>query len=625
VPLLREGVDYANARKTLYGNGWSRNALDALPPVEVANLPLRNPVVTRSLTELRKVVNAVIRKYGKPDKIRIELARDLRKSRQERRRITKENFARRGYRADLAGLYFSGRTPGRQDIEKLLLWEECGHQCPYTGKMISFEGLFGDNPQFDVEHIIPFSRCLDDSFLNKTLCYHETNRARKKNLTPYEAFGANEAEWEEITGRVKKFGGDAARIKLERFQMRDLAQFEAFSSRQLNDTRYASRVAKQYLAWLYGDESATRIQVGTGQITAYLRWAWRLNSILKENGGSKGDGEQKTRDDHRHHAIDAVAIALTSPALVKQMSDEAKKQVEEQGRSRGWWRRIEDPWPDFYDDVRAAVNGIVVSHRVSRRVRGGLHDATIYSPPKEDAEGRKYVVMRKPLDERFSAAQIEMIVDPRVREAVDAWLADHDGNSKKAFGDPHCHPCLVDGRTGSRVPIHRVRIRDYRTVSPVGAGAYRRHVWLRDNSHIEICASTDERGEVKKWGGRVVTRLEAYRRIKQGIPVVSRACEDNRRFLFSLTQGDVIEVDMPGSEGEVCRHLFKVRGVSFDAGGRLDCTHINDARKKTEIPAAPSETNTSRFLWRPVIDSLRKRNCRKVTLSPLGDIHPAND
>ena len=110
----------------------------------------------------------------------------------------------------------------------------------------------GKHSQFDIEHIIPFSRSLDNSFVNKTLCYHEENRDVKQNQTPYEAYAANETKWQEIIGRVKRFRGPAAHAKLRKFQQKKLD--EDFAARMLQDTRYMSRLATEYLGLLYGGQ-----------------------------------------------------------------------------------------------------------------------------------------------------------------------------------------------------------------------------------------------------------------------------------------------------------------------------------------------------------------------------------
>ncbi|HOX27644.1 MAG TPA: type II CRISPR RNA-guided endonuclease Cas9, partial [bacterium] len=287
LPLMREGVQYATARKQRYGALAFEKVFDALPPLclppnsgaSVFIDASSNPAVRRALNELRKVVNAVIREYGKPDEIRVELARDLKRSRKERDEIWKANNNRRREREKAAGrLLEEGlkKEPSRTDIEKWLLFEECGGICPYTGKPISFESLFGPSPQFDVEHIVPFSRCLDNSFLNKTLCHNEENRNVKKNKTPWEAYHGT-GKWDEIIQRVGKFKGDRKTVeaKRRRFAMEKVEGIDEFATRQLNDTRYATQLAMRYLGLLYGagvqgvDPSRRRrVQAARGQITA---------------------------------------------------------------------------------------------------------------------------------------------------------------------------------------------------------------------------------------------------------------------------------------------------------------------------------------------------------------------
>ncbi|MHB8262533.1 MAG: type II CRISPR RNA-guided endonuclease Cas9 [Acidimicrobiales bacterium] len=169
LPLLEEGLTYAEARKKIYPDADKpRNAYSYLPPTNSAIQSLKvltNPVVSRSVTQLRKVVNAIIHEYGRPAYIRIELARDLKKSRLDRKKITKANRDNEKSRQDAAKkiLEETGVSgPSRDDIEKVRLALEQGLVCPYTGKTISIANLIGSASQFDVDHIIPYSRSFDN-------------------------------------------------------------------------------------------------------------------------------------------------------------------------------------------------------------------------------------------------------------------------------------------------------------------------------------------------------------------------------------------------------------------------------------------------------------------------------
>ncbi len=616
LPLMEGGVPYRTAVEEIYGEqGPFAEPVDALPPICEVDPTLRNPAVLRTLTELRKVINALVRRHGKPDLIRVELARDLRKSRSDREDASKRNRRNQKAREDAKQKIIDeiGSDPSGRDIEKVLLAEECNWTCPYTGRTISMRALVGQTPQFDVEHIIPFHRCFNNSFFNKTLCYHEENRSRKKGSTPYEAYAGSPDNYAAILERVKKFQGSAAREKLRLFRMEDLEPLDDFASRQLNDTRYASRAAVEYLGLLYGGAidraGKRRVQATRGAVTRYLRDEWGLNAIL-------GDGGSKSRDDHRHHAVDAVCIALTRPGVIKRLSDAAKRAAQA-GRRR--FAPIEPPWPGFLDDVRSAIETINVSHRPDRKVSGALHAETNYSPPivETDENGNtvEYHRVRKPLGALSRKAIENQIVDDAVREAVLAKLDELGGSSKKVFQDPQNHPQLIAG-DGRRIPIHKVRIRVPEKAVPVGSGHRRRHVLTRANHHVEIFETTDRKGRAK-WDGEVVTMLEAHRRVGAGEPVVRRDHGPGTRFLFSLCGGDMVEIDHK-AEG---RALYVVRTIAKEGEKesiRFLLAPASDARRKTDMTKAG-------VLVRPGLESLRKLNPQKVSVDPLGMVRRAND
>lgn len=625
LPLMENGVSLQTAIMEKYPAQFAAAAavMDALPPVNPrppakSHMPaLRNPIVMRSLTELRHLVNTIIARYGKPDLIRIELARELRQTPKQRNETSKkmrDNESKRTRAADECREKYDIPNPTDRDILKFLLWEECNKTCPYTGKTISHQALFGPNPEFDIEHIIPFERCLDNSFVNKTLCHVDENRHRKRNRTPYEAYHATD-EWDKIIGRVKVFRGKARNEKLRRFQMtpeqvRPL--LDDFTQRQLNDTRWASKWAKRYLGLLYGgiddkgiDASGRlRVQATQGHATAFLRNCWGLNTILS-------DDFEKSRADHRHHAIDAVAIAMTTPGTIKTLGDAA-------GRASAVGRRLfaqfDPPWVGFREQVEAAVNQITTSHRVSNRVRGKLHKETFYGRPRKDAKGIEYVHTRKRIED-LSPADIDAIVDPIVRRCVADKLADVGGVPKDAFEDPANHPVLETG-DGKRLPIHRVRIRMNLSTFPVGSGPNTRYVQSEANHHMELFAVLDDDGNVKKWDAEVVSMLEAYRRLAAKEPVIKRDHGPNTKFLFSLANRDVVELDTDGS-----RRLFVIRTITKMKHSKVVLfVPINSARSKTDI-----KQNEGFSGLNATPKSLRERNCIKLRITPLGEVRNAAD
>lgn len=604
-PLMRKGLAYAAAVKEAYGVFHRHTEpVDQLPPVAESLTDIRNPAVQRTLTELRHVVNAIIRKHGKPDAVRVELARDMRRNARQRSEVAKRNRAREKEREDAAEAILGEAgiaEPSRTDIEKYLLAVECDWHCPYTGNPISMASLFGPEPQFDIEHIIPFSRSLDNSFLNKTLCDIAANRNEKRNQTPWEAYGADETRWDEIMQRVRAFKGSAAGLKLHRFGLKEIESIEAFASKQLQDTRYASKLARKYLALLYGglsDEGGTsRVQAARGGVTAFLRNVWEMNGIL-------GDGDRKSRDDHRHHAVDAIAVALTEPGVIKALSDAAERAAR---RPRRLFEDMEPPWPGFLDDVRNTVAGIVVSHRVSRRLSGALHEETIYSPPRTDPDGRECHHVRKPL-RALGTNEVQHIVDDRVRALVEEKLSEEGGTPAQVFKSPGKLPCFV-AKDGRHIPIRKVRLRRYTSAFPLSSGSRSRHVLSKSNHHMEIIEH--QRAGRKRWEGKLVSLYEATKRYRLGTQVIRKDHGVNGRFVFSIAGGDILELN--GAQGQGV--LVLVRTLSE---GRVEFHDIRDARVKKEIKA------NGRWVTRSA-EKLRQLGCRKVCVSPLGEVRKAND
>ncbi|MBI4559836.1 MAG: type II CRISPR RNA-guided endonuclease Cas9 [Candidatus Hydrogenedentes bacterium] len=611
LPLMRRGVAVEKARKEVYGDErLELPCLDTLPPVQTIMHDFKNPVVVRALSELRKVMNAVIRRHGKPDLIRIELAREMRRNREQRERLAQrmeDNKERRDEAREALTGHPDGdvrqRQPSRADEDKYLLWKESGGLCPYSRQMINYHDLY--SPKYQIEHIIPFSRCLDDSFANKTLCHHEWNK-RKDDRTPYEAFHHTE-HWEAILECVRRFRGPARAAKLRRFQLHGeaLDEFlEDFRSGLLNDTRYASRAARKYLGHLYG--KLQKVQVGRGDITANLRGAWGLNAVLND-----GSADKKSRYDHRHHAIDAAVIALTSPAILKKAADAAER-AWQHGHHK-WWRELSLP-DGFVDDVRKAVNTIVVSHRVNHKIRGGMHKDTIYSQHEyENRDGEKGVRIRKALQD-LSEGDIEEIVDDAVRKAVRAKLKKPQ-SVKKLADDPPLLPNNHDA--GRPIPIKRVRVWQKVGTRNIGSGSSIRRVKPGDNSHLEFLAIKDEHNKVIAWKVRLVSRLDAMVRLANHQPVVDRTTPPNEEFLFTLTSADTFEMDGPDGE----RELFVCRSISKEQESdspNVEYVRVNEARKKDDIKRAKQ-------WFKKAASRIREFHFRKKSVSPLGEVFPAND
>jgi CRISPR-associated endonuclease Csn1 len=620
LPRLRQGEQFASVVHQYEGRP-APTVFSKLPPVGSTGYQhtspadamgglgqVRNPAVARALSELRKVMSALLREYGKPRLIRLELARDLKRSRKSRQQITENNRANERQRAEAAkriAAEFSEKFATPTNILKVRLADECNWTCPYTGRPIDMRQLVGPEPQFDIEHILPFRRSLDNSFANKTLCYHEENR-RKHNRTPYEAY-ADTDRWDDIVQRVRRFRGPAAREKLRRFQLDQVEQ--DFANRQLADTRHISRLAGEYLGLLYGGQidpnGKRRVQVSSGGATAFVREQLHLNSLL--------GGEEKNRDDYRHHAVDALAIALTGPGTVKVLADAAERADHLGGRRLfAEFDESRVVWDGFSDDCRKAVDAIRVSSRVNHKLNGQLHDATNLSKPQLLHDGgipKTVHHVRKPLA-AMSPREVDAIVDPRVRFLVQDKLAKIGGTPAQAFKDPNQHPYFTTA-DGRMIPIHRARIAKPDKTIAVGKGSALRYVTPGANHHMEIVAVLDANGKVRRWDGIIVSRFEAMQRKRAKQPIVQKDHGPDRRFVFSLSGGDHVYMKHNSDKPD----LFRVTSISDN---EIELVHHCDARPKNVRAQQGDRVRRSPNL-------LRRNGATKVAITPLGDLTPAND
>jgi CRISPR-associated endonuclease Csn1 len=620
-PLMEAGMPFKEAEKQVYA---SRDAdvpvLDQLPTVREFLSSLRNPAVERALTEMRKVVNALVREFGKPYQIRIELARELKKPRALRVKDTVANRKREAENGKLAkrmaeecGL----QNPTRRQLEKAKLWVEQKGVCPYTGTGVPFSRLFQDDCGLDVDHILPRSRYPDDSYQNKILCSLEENRNYKRNQTPFEAYAPDAERWSQILSHVKSWGNSG---KLAKFLLDSPEKLQTdFTARQMNDTRHTSRLAARLLGALYGG-TVTRDGTGdarqvifssSGTLSAVLRKTWGFEAILQDL--VKPEPNQTTgkpRTDHRHHAIDAIVIALTRNSMIQQMARDNQLRPWQPG-SRAW-HRVPETWtaPALFASIREQIAGMHVSHRPEHKISGELHKGSNYGRPR--LESGKSVVHNRVALSHLSVKDInddEMIVDGGVREAVRTKLAELGGDPK-LFAVPGNEPVMPAGQ-GRTVPIRKVRIRENKTPLKVGQGVSERWVSSGGINHVELFVQRNAQRK-ESWVSCVVQRPEAYERRRRKLPVVARSIPNSdAEFLFSLAKDDTLEVDW---EGE--RAIFRVK--KFFDNGQIWFVPVNDAHedaKQTELKLA----------WSKRPNTLKPLRARKVVVDLLGRVHPAHD
>ena len=478
--------------------------------------------------------------------------------------------------------------PTREDVIKYKLWEECERECPYTGRSISQQALFGPHPEFQIEHIIPYSRCLDDSYMNKTLCHVDENR-RKGDLTPYEFYKDSE-QYEHITQRVRRLPYP----KRLKFAQKEVS-LDEFIKRQLNDTRYITREILKYLKQLGCVVTGSR-----GKVTSELRHQWGLNTILDSDLPGL-----KNREDHRHHAIDAIVTALTNQNHLRQLA-QTKYAVHHDG--------FPLPWEGFRDAVSETVNQIQVSHRVTRKVSGPLHEETSYGPTGlKDKKNQDVLVYRKKL-EALTCPMVKKIVDPIVKEIVTARLLEFGIDPEKKAtisNDVWAEPLYMKSKKGAKVPIKKVRIRDvFNNMIPIKdvTGKAYRYVASGNNHHIEIFEYTDAKGSTKR-DGRVISMFDATQRSRRGEPVVCRDYKDDKRFICSLAKNEMYMLEV--EEGKHVLH--RLQKIIQD--GRIVLRPATFAGKLSESDNPP-------FIQRKNYSTIKGY---KVTVSPIGRIFSAKD
>ena len=338
IPGLARGLGYAAACDDIgYDHAAAR---------EVRLEDVRNPVARKAVTEMLKQVRAMINAYGLPEFMHVELARDIGKSAEERDKIKKgieDRTALRGrLRDELTELL--NRTLGLDDLIRFELWKEQGGFCLYSGESIPCDAISAGDNRVQVDHILPWSRFGDDSFMNKTLCFTGENQ-RKKDRTPFEWFEAEGRDWQLFAERVERCKEMRGRKKGAFYLRKNAKEVEeTFRSRNLGDTRYATRLLLDLLTRLYPKDGKRHVLARPGQLTAKLRRAWGLDDLKKGPDG-------KRLDDDRHHALDAIVVAATSESMLQKLT-RAAQEAERQGLGRGFdFDHVPPPAAGFRDVV----------------------------------------------------------------------------------------------------------------------------------------------------------------------------------------------------------------------------------------------------------------------------------
>jgi CRISPR-associated endonuclease Csn1 len=443
---------------------------------------LRNPVVEKILNQMINVVNSAIDTYGKPDEIRIELARELKKSAKEREEATKTinqtTLNHEKYR-EILQKEFGLTHISRNDIIRYKLYielEPCGFKTLYSNTYIPHEKLF--SKEFDIEHIIPQSRLFDDSFSNKTIESRSVN-IEKGNDTAFDFINTKYGEIgiEDFKNRIEELfkSGKLSKTKYNKLKMKGDEIPSDFIARDLRDTQYIAKKAKTILEDLVKDVVST-----SGSITDRLREDWQLIDVMQELNWDKynklgmteiienKDGHKirrikdwTKRNDHRHHAMDALTIAFTKRSFIQYLnnlnarSDKSGSiygiETKELYRDDKGKLKFKPPIPlhDFRAEAKKHLENTLISIKAKNKVatininetkkthgtnkkkqltpRGQLHLETVYGSQQQ------YVTKEEKVNASFNNELINKVANKKYRDALLKRLEEFENDPKKAF------------------------------------------------------------------------------------------------------------------------------------------------------------------------------------------------
>ena len=570
LPQLQQGLGYSEACAAVgYRHSNSPTSEEITERTLLEKIPLlqrnelRQPLVEKILNQMINLVNALKAEYG-VDEVRVELARELKMSREERERMAEGNRRREKENKAIAEkIRESGLFPTKSRIRKYMLWEEAGEKCLYCGQILTLsQCLNGDD--MEVEHIIPKSVLYDDSYGNKTCACRRCNK-EKGNRTALEyirAKGWEDEYMDRINGLLDKKAISYSKHQRLRWLKEDIPS--DFLERQLRLTQYISRQAMAIL-----QQGIRRVSASEGGVTARLRSLWGYDDILHtlnlDRYDSMGETERVSREgetteklrikdwskrkDHRHHAIDALVVASTRQGYIQRLnrvSSESEREamsgeIEMQKATKTDKLSLLERWltqrPHL--SVRAVsdkVAEILISYRPGKRVvtrgrniylrhgkkcvqsgllvpRGPLSKETVYG--QITVNGEPQIVCKYDLHS-LKAKDVDYVVDLALRKRLKELLAQHGGKEKEAFaGDVYMD------EAGTQGPIRSVRCFTGLDRAKMKAVKYDEQgdavgfVSTQNNHHLAIYRTP--KGKLVE---SIVTFWDAVDRARYGIPLV---------------------------------------------------------------------------------------------------------
>lgn len=595
---------------------------------------VKNPMAMRSLHQVRKVVNSLIRegKIGPDTEVHIEYARELNNANM-RAAINdwqkEQDKKHKQYAEEISKLYkeATGKdiVPTETDILKYQLWEEQGHICLYTGKEIGIADFIGAGPKFDIEHTIPQSVGGDSTQMNMTLCDSNYNRYVKKAQLPtelpeYDLILTRIESWkehiEELTKQIDRISTkgiwdkpskdrkirDKNRLKIERdywkgkyerFTMTEVP--EGFARRQGAGIGLISKYAALYLKSYFHDSlHPERRQVYSikSPLTKEFRTMWGLQE----------EYEKKSRDNHTHHCIDAIVIACIGKNEFNLMG-KYHHDMFDYNEGNGEKPVFKKPWPTFTQDLKQITEELLVVHdtpdnmpkKASRAIdmngrkvvakgdcaRGSLHQDTYYGAIEKDGK-IKYVV-RKSLNV-LKESDVENIVDDVVREKVKQAIAE------KGFKKAIAEPIYMNEAKG--ILIKKVRCVAPKVTQPLKIREKKQRDLSRKEYKQPFYVVNDENYMMAIYEGgkmQMVTALDAAEFYnKHNYPTIAPMEYEGNKLKYLVRKGTQIlmlekdeETITSENQKELTKRLYVITKLEKD--GRLTLRHNAEARPTTDI------------------------------------------
>lgn len=568
IPYLEEGFLYHEACEKAgynFNQKIGKKKEKLLPVIPADNIV--NPVVIRSLSQTRKVLNAIIKRYGSPSSIYIEMAREMGRHYNERREIEKQYNKNRTTnekaKSRIQELHPEIGDPRGHDILKYKLWEEQDGLCAYSLKPIPIEKLF-DYGFAEVDHIIPYSRSFDDSNANKVLVLAKQNQ-NKQNRTPFEWFGSDPVRWDQYISFVNSMKVRKKKKDLLLKKNFDDDQAEQFKSRHLNDTRYITRFIKGFIEdnLQFREEEGRKQYVFTvnGAYTSLMRKRWGFNKNRSEND--------------LHHALDAVLVAVSLPFRNRVSNYFKHSELHASQLLKRKGERFPEPWEGFSKEVEARmlqnpetlklaleslsldsydedfinrVNPIFVSRMPKRSVKGQIHEESIRRHRGFTEKGLNLLVKKYALkDIKFDKKTGDFPMygresDPKTYHAIKERYLEY-GDAAKAFSTPLYKP----SKNPEKAPIIRsVKLEttanqvfhlDDKTVADNASIARTEVFRHKENGKYYLAPVYVSDVMAKKVPEKFITANKPY---NEWVII-----NDEYEFLFNLFPNDVIKVVMP--------------------------------------------------------------------------------